>query len=155
MTATIAIHVIECPGPPNVIPEAVGQHWVDTLNRRLYESVGTVSVDDWICLNQQDIIITADIPASSSLDLDVTPMSDFCTAKYIVCLFNTAEDKFRSFEMLAGKSSATTVEDTLYSLIGATMDVDFDFSVSGTDAKLIGTNNESFDVSVRIHRNAI
>ena len=42
------IHVIECDGPPDRIPTDTGMHWVDLLNRKTYESVGTAAISDWI-----------------------------------------------------------------------------------------------------------
>lgn len=43
------VHVIKCSGPPTSAPTLEGQHWIDTLNRVTYISVGTASVEDWIC----------------------------------------------------------------------------------------------------------
>jgi hypothetical protein len=150
---SVRIHVYECAGPPTIPPALVGQHWVDTANNLLYISVGTSAISDWILLNQSDTIITETISASSSFDLDVIPLSSLCAVKYIVCVFSAAQNKWKSFELLGSKKTATTVEDTLYSTIGANLDVDFDFIVSGTDAKLVGINNEIFDVDIRIHKN--
>lgn len=99
--------------------------------------------------------ITATINASSSFDLDVIPMSALCAVKYIVCISNAGQDKWRSFEMLAGKVTSSTVEDTLYARIGSILDVDVDFSVAGSDAKLIGTNNEAFSVDIKVHKTLI
>lgn len=50
--STLSVHVIECPGPPTVAPTMTGQHWIDTLNRITYISVGTASLADWICQDQ-------------------------------------------------------------------------------------------------------
>lgn len=41
------VHVITYAGPPTLAPVAVGQHWVDTLNKETYLSVGTSTVNDW------------------------------------------------------------------------------------------------------------
>lgn len=41
-------HVIEYAGPPSAAPTAVSQHWVDTLNKVEYFSVGTSTVADWV-----------------------------------------------------------------------------------------------------------
>jgi len=152
---SLPVHVIRCAGPPTVIPPGIGVHWIDTLNRNLYESVGTASLNDWILLNQNDVIITETITASSSFDLDIIPLATLCVVKYVICVFSSAENKWKSFELLGSKKTTTFVEDSLYAVTGAILNVDFDFSVDGTDAKLIGTNNEVFDVNVRILKHVL
>lgn len=151
----LEVHVIHCAGPPTVPPTHYGQHWVDTTNGREYLSVGTATLSDWILVNQSDTVITANINAGNSTDLDVIPISSFCAVKYIVCVSSSAQNKWKSFELLGGKKTSTTVEDVVYSMLGSNLDIDFNFSVVGTDVKLIGTNNEAFALNIKIHKNGI
>lgn len=41
------VHVIKFAGPPSEAPVRVGQHWVDTLNKEMYFSIGTDRIEDW------------------------------------------------------------------------------------------------------------
>lgn len=63
----LEVHVICCDGPPTIIPLACGQHWIDTLNRVHYTSVGTASIADWIC-EDQSVIKLMDCDASVAVD---------------------------------------------------------------------------------------
>ncbi len=42
------VHVIRCDGPPTVAPARAGQHWIDTIGKDHWISVGTDTVNDWI-----------------------------------------------------------------------------------------------------------
>lgn len=150
--AAIKVHTICCDHAPDIIPPTCGAHWVDTTTRLTYISVGTVSVDDWILVNSSSSVITGTVNSSSTLDLDITALSSLCAIKYIICLSNDVENKWQSMEMLASKETATSVTDTLYSKIGLNIDVDIVFKVVGTDAVLSFTNNESFNVNIRVNR---
>lgn len=61
------VHVICCSGPPTIVPQACGQHWIDTLNRVTYLSVGTASIADWLCEDQK-VIKIMDCAASVAVD---------------------------------------------------------------------------------------
>jgi len=148
-------HITREPNAPTTAPLASGDHFVDTSTGNTYLSTGTASVADWLLISQQDNIITATVSSSSSLDIDVVALANLCTMKYVICVSSAPEDKWRSFEMLAGKKTATSVEDSLYAAIGSIMNVDFDFTVDGTNAKLVVTNNETFDVDIKIHKNLL
>jgi len=149
MLMSLNIHSIQCDTDPVAAPEFVNQHWVNTTTGDMWLSNGTATINNWVKININNIIIET-ITASSNTDLDTILLSSLCTVKYIVCVSSSTENKWRSFEMLAGKITSTTVEDTVYSSIGSPMDVDFDFLVSGSSAKLVGTNNETFDVDIKI-----
>lgn len=151
----INVHVFKCSGPPVAAPTLEGQHWVDTVSKQIYLSVGISSVNDWILVNSSDTIITDSIASTSSTELDITPFNQLCVIKYIVCVYSAAEDKYNSFEMLGSKQSSLDVSNTKYAILGTNLDVDFDFVKVGTDVKLIGTNNETFSVDIRIHKNIL
>jgi len=40
-------HVIESTVAPNELPTAVGQHWIDTVGKRHWVSIGTTLIGDW------------------------------------------------------------------------------------------------------------
>jgi hypothetical protein len=151
--AALNVHVICCNIPPTEAPDHCGQHWVDTSTGQMWLAVGTSSVGDWILLNKNDTTIEVVIPAGNTVDIDAIPMIGLCSVKYLVCMKAEPQDMWKSLEMLAGKKTSTSVEDTIYSKIGSNIKVDLDFDVVGTDAKLTGTNNETFDVTLKIHKN--
>lgn len=148
-------HITREPNAPTSAPLASGDHFVNTATNQTYLAVGNSTVSDWILINQQDQILTANLPDATPVDVDTIPMTSLCTVKYVVCVYSSAQNKWRSFEMLGGKKTSTTVENTLYSSLGSALDVDFDFEVSGTDATLTVTNNEAFAVDVKVHKNLI
>ena len=41
------VHVQLGNGAPAFLPTAIGQHYIDIANRRVYQSVGINSVEDW------------------------------------------------------------------------------------------------------------
>ncbi len=44
----MATHLIKRNGPPTTAPDAIGVHYLDTLNKKAYFSVGTDTVNDWV-----------------------------------------------------------------------------------------------------------
>ena len=44
----MAKHIFTGTGAPNFTPEAVGHHYVDTLTRDAYLSIGTATPLDWV-----------------------------------------------------------------------------------------------------------
>lgn len=42
------VHILTFAGPPSGAPLDIGQHWIDTLNKITYMSVGTSTVADWV-----------------------------------------------------------------------------------------------------------
>ena len=91
---------------------------------------------------------SATVPSLATVDVDTLLLSSLCSVDYKFCVFNVAEDKYRSFKMLGTKMSAGTLEDTLHSIIGDTLSFDVDFVVVATDAILQITNNELFTLTV-------
>jgi hypothetical protein len=92
--------------------------------------------------------IAGTIPATSSLDLTTIALSSLCSVRFTICVFNSVEDKWCSFEMLAGRQSGSDVEDTVYAKVGDPLDFAVQFLVVGSDAILRITNNESFSLTV-------
>lgn len=45
------VHVIRATTAPASAPTREGQHWIDTISKVMYFSVGTSSVADWIALS--------------------------------------------------------------------------------------------------------
>jgi len=63
------IHVIECDHPPDIIPPDTGVHWIDTVNRKTYVSVGTAVIADWL-ITDGDPIITKPMNCAASVVVD-------------------------------------------------------------------------------------
>lgn len=64
------IHIIRSPNDPNVIPQEVGQHWINTTTKTEFFSVGTSAISDWrissvtVLKNEQtdvDLVIPNDV----------------------------------------------------------------------------------------------
>lgn len=55
------VHVQLGNGAPAFLPTAIGQHYIDIANRRVYQSVGINSVEDW------------SVPLANMADLDALP----------------------------------------------------------------------------------
>lgn len=55
------VHVQLGNGAPAFLPTAIGQHYIDIANRRVYQSVGINSVEDW------------SVPLANVADLDALP----------------------------------------------------------------------------------
>lgn len=64
------IHIIRSPSDPNVVPQTIGQHWVNTVTKKEYFSVGTSSVGDWK-LSSVDVLKNINTDQSIVLDNDV------------------------------------------------------------------------------------
>ena len=47
----MAKHIYKKSGPPTFAPPQIGHHYIDTLNRNLYISVGISVPSDWILIN--------------------------------------------------------------------------------------------------------
>lgn len=56
-------HITRFAGPPTTAPIESGHHWVDTLNKQEYASVGTDSVSDWILQDDPGAVAAAAISA--------------------------------------------------------------------------------------------
>lgn len=60
----LEVHVFHCDGPPSIAPTGLGQHWVDTVARQTYISVGTATIADWILESGADITKLMDCASS-------------------------------------------------------------------------------------------
>jgi hypothetical protein len=146
------IHVYECAGPPTIPPTHVGQHWVDTVNGDHYLANGTSSINDWILIpaDHDEQIFEITVSALSTVALHTAALTSFCSKDYTICMFNVANDVWRSLRLRGGRKTSTTVEDTVYGIIGSAIDVDLDFKVVAADAVLEAINNEIFPVTIRL-----
>jgi hypothetical protein len=151
---TLNVHVIECDMPPSDAPDMVGQHWIDTTSGRQWLSVGTATVADWILIcgfSEVEIIV----PATTTATLHLVPMADLCASDYQICLHNSVQDKWRSLKLLTSKKTSTSVESSVYAVLGEFLDVELNFGVVATDAVLEAVNNEAFPVTVKLRVSVI
>jgi hypothetical protein len=86
--------------------------------------------------------------ASSTTEIDRIDRRLFCGVKYIVCVFNICQEKYKTFEVLGSKISAANIKDTIYAKLGSDIDMELNFSEDGSDAKLEIVNDETFDLTV-------
>jgi hypothetical protein len=49
-------HIYKSNGPPSTKPYQIGHHWIDTVAKETYISVGTSSVADWAKLNEVSVM---------------------------------------------------------------------------------------------------
>jgi hypothetical protein len=87
------------------------------------------------------------VQSASSLEIDSNLFSEFKGTKYYVQAFSESNNLYKSFEMIASREGAG-VSDSLFAKIGDTIDLEFNFNLSGPSAILTATNNESFPVSI-------
>ena len=64
------IHIIRSPSDPNIVPQKIGQHWVNTTTTREYFSVGTDAISDWK-LSSFDILKNIQTDVDLIVDNDV------------------------------------------------------------------------------------
>jgi hypothetical protein len=92
--------------------------------------------------------ISGTVATTATEDIDTIVLSGLCSVKYLICVFNSSEDKYCSFELHGTRKSGSSVEDTLYAKIGDPLDFTVEFVVVGSDAVLRITNNETFTITV-------
>lgn len=49
-------HIFEGTTPPTSAPLGIGHHYVDTVNKKTYISVGTATSSDWKTTDESDIV---------------------------------------------------------------------------------------------------
>lgn len=59
-------------GPPSTVPTAVCQHYVDTLAKNAYLSVGTTDVEDWVLVGGRGLGARFESDGSFSIKHDTT-----------------------------------------------------------------------------------
>lgn len=101
------MHVIEADGAPNITPQFVGQHWVDTVAKLNYISVGTSSVTDWVQTasgNAANYDLSVDATASTTstsyvlLDnMIITPVAGTYLAVHTNTSVNSGNGAARNF----------------------------------------------------------
>jgi hypothetical protein len=91
-----------------------------------------------------------EIPASATIQVLTIPLDSFSSFKVYLEFSNNIENKFKALEMRAFKVGATSVSDTIYSVISNSVNVLVNLNVVGSDAVLSVTNNESFSLSTNV-----
>lgn len=95
------------------------------------------------------------VPASSSIDADALLLSEFCAVKYLICFSDDPATKWSSLEMFVGKNSISGFEDSQYGALGDSLNINANFSLSGSEGKLVLTNNEIFPIRAKISRHVV
>jgi hypothetical protein len=142
-------HVFVCPGPPLDAPLYEGDHWVDSISKCHYISVGTDTVADWVRTDDGESIYEVVVGASSTVPLQTIPLDNICALAYTICMFNSTEDKWRSLKLFGSKKTSTTIEDNVSNILGENLDLDLNLNVVATDVVLEAVNSETFPITVR------
>lgn len=100
-------------------------------------------------------VLTDTVPASSTKTVDTIVFSSFLAVKYIIVMFNTTEDKYKTIELLGSKVGGAEVVHNISAILGDNINISPNFSKSGADAILEFINGEAFDVDIKISRNLI
>lgn len=88
------------------------------------------------------------VPASSTSVIDSVPTADSRTAKWVVVVTDTTNDKTQAFEILALHKNGTTSTHNMYSILGDQIDFALNVIIVGTDLTLQITNNEAVSIEV-------
>lgn len=102
-----------------------------------------------LCSTKHHEKITETIPAGGSVELDLTPLSDFIATKYKIEFSNTAEGVYHMLEMVASKKS-TDLNSQIYSRIGDALKVNVNMGTVAADSALVIANDEAFSLGVSI-----
>jgi hypothetical protein len=148
-------HVEVCPGPPMDPPDFVGAHWVDSVAKCHYISVGTSAVSDWKKVDIGESFSEVLAPAGQTTTLQTIPLANFCAVKYHICIFNIVQDVQKTMILHGAKKSGGEVEYSSFSVLGDVIAVTTNFLVVGTDAVLEVTNGEAFDLTTRFRTETI
>lgn len=93
------------------------------------------------------------VPASSTVVLDTTAMTDFIGLDYIFTIWSDDKTKVRSGYMRVIRATATSTKESVHGkLRQGSLDVGIDVVVVSGEARLQLTNNESFNVNVEVAR---
>ena len=98
------------------------------------------------------IKVTASLTPSQTKVIDITPVTGFTGASYIIALWNTSEEVTRLLHLDIAKKNSITVKDTIHAKIGDVIKMDISPSISGSDLEISMTNNETFTVQVELRR---
>jgi len=92
LDAQTEVHVQLGNGAPAFVPTAVGQHYIDIANRRVYQSVGVNTVGDW----SLPLVTTADLDAlpKTKEDFGLGSVEDFSVASQIEAEAGAVNDRY-------------------------------------------------------------
>jgi hypothetical protein len=94
------------------------------------------------------------VPASDSVDFDVIDFDDTASKLYVCEFSSAANDLYKSLQLFASREG-TDVTDTVFSILGNSLQVSVQFLKDGTETKLRVTNSEAFPVLANIQRLAV
>lgn len=92
LDAQTEVHVQLGNGAPAFVPTAVGQHYIDIANRRVYQSVGVNTVGDW----SLPLVTTADLDAlpKTKEDFGLGSVEDFSVASQLEAEAGAVNDRY-------------------------------------------------------------
>jgi len=137
------------------LPTDVGKAAFQEDNKTLWVLVSDSPIAWKELTNTSEIVLSDIIPASSTKTSDTITFSSFLRVEYVIVIYNSVEDKYKSMRISGAKIEGADVSDSKDAILGGGLNVLAQFSKSGADAILEFVNNESFDVNVRISKSLI
>jgi hypothetical protein len=97
--------------------------------------------------------VPGSVPASSTVIIDSTPMSEFIGLDYIFTIWSDDKTKVRSGYMRVIRATATSTKESVHGkLRQGSLSVEVNMTVVSGEARLEITNNESFNLNVEVAR---
>lgn len=93
-----------------------------------------------------------EVPAGQTIDVDTLAFDTLRAVKYVIAIYNTAEDVWSSQEVLVTRRASNQLGWTRYAKVGDTINFSAQFIVSGTDMVHRFTNDESYNIIVSLYR---
>ena len=126
----MAKHIYRGAGAPDFIPEDVGHHYVDTLTKDAYLSVGNQSVDDWviaaghsasngIVTNTMTGNDTSQSPSVAAIKAYIAAQIQNITASQFVVEYLTLDDDQITNASVTLQDTPSSETDVTLDLIGA------------------------------------
>jgi hypothetical protein len=96
-------------------------------------------------------LLSVQIPAGQSVDIDETPLASLTGVKYLIKYKNLTDTLFKTVQ-LTGIRKQSDVSDVVDSVFGDVISTQTQFLLDGSDAKLRIINGEGFPLQVNIFK---
>lgn len=90
---------------------------------------------------------TSSIPASSSSAVHTVGITTFRTLRYVFSIYNSTEDKTKSFDFLVNKEGGI-IKTTLHNRLGS-VSLGIDAAIVGSNLVVTVTNNEIYELQTQ------
>ena len=107
----------------------------------------SVPIQKWFTLE-------GEVPAGDSKIIDKLPFHTTRLVKYLNSIYNDVEGKSSASELLGSKKSST-INDSVYGILGDYLDIDINLLHVGSEIHLEIINNEIYPVNYSVLRTSI